>query len=74
MTPTERHRFATWQRRLLACVEAEPVSCGTGGCMVDAAVPFRLGWTPRRAALALLGINHRDAQILRGIMMEKENP
>ena len=30
------------------------------GMIVDSAVPYRLGWSPKRAARAILGIDYRD--------------
>lgn len=39
------------------------------GTVIDAMIPYRLGWGPARAARAMLCIDHKDSVFLREVQM-----
>ncbi len=72
MDDGEREQFRTWQVELMATMHEIGHCHGSGGCLIDAAIPFRLGWSPERAARALLFLEPADTYRLRALMPDVE--
>ncbi len=64
--------FGDWCRQLWVEVRARGESQFDGSMMIDAAIPYRLGWSPDRAARAILRLTYRDYQRLVRIVREDE--
>jgi hypothetical protein len=65
-TDCQGQDFSEWVAQVMATMEAIGKSGGsTGGSAIDAAIPYRLGWSPERTARALLFLDHRDYYHLR---------
>lgn len=62
-------KFIDWQRQLMVEMEriARNVSCG--GAIIDAMIPYKLGWSPKRTARALLQWDARDYERIRALAM-----
>lgn len=77
MTDEEMAQFKDWNNALLdemnRVADIKSKAIGGVGYMIDAAVPFRLGWSPARAARALLHMDHKDHQTLANLMQESTN-
>ncbi len=57
--------FHDWSRALIAEMVRLGVSGSTGGgALIDAAIPFRLEWSPARAARTLLHLDRGDYLLL----------
>jgi hypothetical protein len=60
--------FSDWNKQLIECLSSL-AAAGRGatriGPAIDAVITFRLGWSPGRAARALLAIDYKDAITLR---------
>ena len=59
--------FDAWCRQVLEALAeiGQTGHIGGGGAMIDALIPFRLGWSPRRFARALLTSTSGDNRTLR---------
>ncbi len=65
MTEEERVKFDDWKKQLMVEMDALADKVAKNvGAIIDSAIPFRLGWTPLRAAKALLCIHFGDNQTL----------
>jgi len=59
--------FAIWSRKVLRrMIDLSDRHCNGpgGGCLIDAMIPFNMGWSIERTAYAFLGFNHSDRKIL----------
>ena len=65
--------FKTWNVELLEEITLEGRHYGSFCCFIDATIPYDLGWSPKRAAHAMLGKNVRDRQVLIDISKEHEH-
>lgn len=63
--------FVDWQIELMNEVYAINKVAARGGALVDAHIPYKLGWSPGRAARAILGLQGKDKDLLLDIQREQ---
>lgn len=56
--------FPAWNRKVYEILLTLPLKPGKPGAVVDSMIPFRLGWSPERAARALTRIDMADHNTL----------
>ena len=64
----ERARFRDYVTQVLAEIEPLIGEMRNTSCMIDAWVPYELGWSPKRAARAILKIDYGDFDTCRRTM------
>jgi hypothetical protein len=62
--------FTTWNDEVRRLVMDMPAKPGRGGAVIDAMIPYRLGWTPGRAARALMRYDRADHDTLHRLAIE----
>lgn len=62
--------FERWLEEMQKCVNAYKHASATS--LIDAAIPYNLGWDPDRAARAILGLNLKDRYTLETHESEKQ--
>ncbi len=66
--------FSDWVRSVLKEMEQIGEHSGrSGGVLVDAAIPYRMGLTPKAAALAMLNIDQRMRKRLDAVVTQEED-
>lgn len=62
--------FPAWNRKVYEIVLGLPLRHGKPGAIVDSMIPYRLGWSPERAARALTRLDMADHNILHRAAIE----
>lgn len=52
--------WTEWQAAVMIRMHEIGEVRGSGGALIDAKVPYEMGWTPDRAARALLYLDRKD--------------
>ena len=59
--------FTRWNKRLLQAVENLTYKLTRPAIIIDAMIPYRLGWSVERTARAILCLNIKDTDYLCGL-------
>lgn len=62
--------FPTWNRKVFEIVLGLPLKPGKPGAIIDSMIPYRLGWSPERAARALTRTDMEDHNTLHCLAIE----
>lgn len=60
--------FSEWQSEVMLKMVEIGVAKGTGGPLIDATIPYSLGWSPDRTARALLNLDRVDNRRLSALI------